>query len=450
MKIREIMDFIFSICRIGDDADKIMKKMKSNNSLYTIVVDKNNYYCGVINASMFIKDYKEYCISEKMVQNIPPVFESDEVELIKDRTEDLIPVINDSGNILGIINLKSILKYIPIDKIKKAKNLQQNLQSTAKYSIDDILGESKNILEIKEKIIIAAKTKSTVLISGETGTGKELIAHAIHKLSNRRHYPFVRINCAAIPENLLESELFGYEQGAFTGAIKGGYLGKFQVADKGTIFLDEIGDMSLSLQAKILRVLQEQEIEKIGGHSPIPVNVRVIAATHQDLRKLVSENNFRQDLFYRLYVFPIKTPPLRFYLDDLPLLVNHFVDKISNDLNVAKPNIDKSFLNPLYKYRWPGNIRELMNAIEGALCLCEENGVLNDKHLFSHILKEVHYEQKNENEKLLLQKHADKAERTAIINAIAEHNGDVKLITKFLGISRSSFYNKIKKYGIKN
>jgi transcriptional regulator with PAS, ATPase and Fis domain len=441
------MDFVFPVCHLEDDLSKVIDKMASYNTTYIIVLDKNNSYLGILSSLTLIKNRKESYVARKLIRNVAPALESDDISSIKNRKEEIIPVVNIDGCALGVVNLKSFLEYIPTDKIKKSANRQSSLESFAKYSIDDIIGESKNVISVKEKIIIAAKTKSTVLISGETGTGKELIAHAIHRLSNRRHYPFIRINCAAIPEPLLESELFGYEHGSFTGAAKGGYVGKFQLANKGSVFLDEIGDMPLSLQAKILRVLQENEIEKIGGVSPIPINVRIIAATHQDLKKLIAENKFRQDLFYRLYVFPIEAPSLVSCLEDLPVFVQSFVEKISRELGVLPPQIEKSFLEPLYKYHWPGNIRELMNVIESAICLCGEGQALKSEHIYSHIIEEADH--MNKPDKLLLQNKTDEAQKLAIVDALKEFNWDVKEVIKYLGISKSSFYNKIKRYNIK-
>lgn len=298
---------------------------------------------------------------------------------------------------------------------------------------------------MKEQIIAAAKTRSTVLVLGETGTGKELAAHAIHKLSSRRHNAFLRVNCAAIPDNLLESELFGYEAGAFTGAVKGGQVGKFESADGGTIFLDEIGDMPFSLQSKILRVLQEKEIEKIGGRAPIPIDVRIIAATHRNLRELVKENKFREDLFYRLHVIPIQMPPLRDHREDIPMLVEYYLLKQSKELGIPKPAVEHNFITALIEYDWPGNVRELANIMELAISM--SHGAITRELLPKSMLTE-RFTGRGDEDSAILRNYAEDAEREAIIKALESFDGNKLKVSDWLGISRSSLYNKLKKYNI--
>lgn len=280
--------------------------------------------------------------------------------------------------------------------IYEAKNLVEDLLSElnmyksqvncllrSKYDFDDIIGEDQRLKDLKFLAAqIAHHKNTTVLISGESGTGKELFAHAIHNSSCRSPFPFVRVNCAAIPENLLEAELFGYEKGAYTGANKEGKLGKFELANGGTIFLDEIGEMPLSMQSKLLVVLQEQIIERLGGVQPIKVDVRVIAATNRELSQMVQEGTFREDLFYRLNVFNINIPALRNHKRDIPILVNHFIDKLNSRLNTHISGISKDGLDYLCQYHWPGNIRELENVLERALILAdmEKSRQLGRKH----------------------------------------------------------------------
>ncbi len=237
-------------------------------------------------------------------------------------------------------------------------------------SFNDIIGCNSTLKEVLYMCEKASQSTSTVLIRGESGTGKELIAKAIHNSSDRKDKPFVKVNCAAIPENLLESELFGYEKGAFTGAIKS-KPGKFAIADEGTIFLDEIGDMPLSMQVKLLRVLQEREIESLGGTAPQKIDVRVIAATNRNLEQMLEEKTFREDIYYRLNVISIHLPPLRNRKEDISLLVEHFVNKLNSKLNKNIIGIDGECLMLLQEYNWPGNIRELENIIERAMNLCE-------------------------------------------------------------------------------
>lgn len=257
------------------------------------------------------------------------------------------------------------------------KQLSQN------SSFKDIIGSSRKLKDIMYICQKASESTSTVLIRGESGTGKELIAKAIHNNSNRHNNSFVRVNCASIPENLLESELFGYEKGSFTGAIKS-KPGKFSIANGGTIFLDEIGDMPLSMQVKLLRVLQEREIETIGGIYPEKIDVRIIAATNRDLEKMLVEGTFREDLYYRLNVLGINLPPLRERKEDISILVEHLIKKLNKKLNKNILKIDKNALLLLQEYNWPGNIRELENIIERAINLCDNNIILS-YHLPSYM-----------------------------------------------------------------
>ena len=234
------------------------------------------------------------------------------------------------------------------------------------HCLEGIIGKSYAIQKVLEQVAIVAPTDSTVLLHGETGTGKELIARAIHNLSSRRHRTFVGINCAAIPSGLLESELFGHEKGAFTGAIMQ-RKGRFELADEGSLFLDEIGDISLELQPKLLRAVQEQEFERLGNSKTIHVNVRIIAATHRDLGDMIREQKFREDLFYRLNVFPIEIPPLRERREDIPLLVNHFVSKLAPRMGKRIKSISRQAMEMLTNCPWKGNVRELANFIERAV-----------------------------------------------------------------------------------
>jgi formate hydrogenlyase transcriptional activator len=231
---------------------------------------------------------------------------------------------------------------------------------------EDIVGKSPALRKVLEHVAIVAPTDSTVLLHGETGTGKELVARAIHNLSCRRDRPYVRMNCAAIPSGLLESELFGHERGAFTGALMQ-RKGRFELADRGTLFLDEIGDISLELQPKLLRAVQEQEFERLGSASTIKVNVRMIAATHHDLRAMIQEEKFREDLFYRFNVFPIEIPPLRERREDIPLLVNYFVSKLSQRMGKQITSVSRQTMDVLTNHSWRGNVRELANFIERAV-----------------------------------------------------------------------------------
>jgi len=249
----------------------------------------------------------------------------------------------------------------------------------SEYSFEDIVGKSAALRKVLDQIAIVAPTGSTVLLHGETGTGKELFARAIHNLSPRRERTFVRLNCAAIPSGLVESELFGHEKGAFTGALMQ-KRGRFELADRGTLFLDEIGDISLELQPKLLRALQEREFERLGSTKTIRVDVRLIAATHRDLQSMIRNNQFREDLFYRLNVFPIEIPPLRERREDIPLLVHYFVLCHSRQMQKRVKSVPKQAMEVLMNADWPGNIRELENFIERCVILTQGNE-LNVPHV---------------------------------------------------------------------
>ncbi|MGE5423428.1 MAG: sigma-54 interaction domain-containing protein, partial [Ignavibacteriales bacterium] len=247
--------------------------------------------------------------------------------------------------------------------------------SGAKYSLGAIIGESEGIVEARERVMMISPSNVPVLIQGETGTGKELIAHAIHLESMRRDGPFVRVNCAGIPDSLVESELFGYDEGAFTGARRGGKPGKFELANRGSIFLDEISELSKAAQAKLLRAVQENEIERVGSTKLMPINARIISATNQPLTQLVEEGHFRKDLMFRLAVFTIFIPPLRTRTEDIPLLCRRFIEQYNRDCGANITGITDEGLEFLISYHWPGNVRELFNALERA-CLDAREGNL--------------------------------------------------------------------------
>lgn len=318
----------------------------------------------------------------------------------------------------------------------------------------DILGESPQVIEVLEKIENVARTNATVLIQGETGTGKELIAHALHQNSPRSAKEVVVVNCAAIPENLLESTLFGHEEGAFTGATER-QIGKFERAHRSTIFLDEIGEMPLSLQPKLLRTLQDRKIERIGGTKPISVDFRVVAATNRDLQHAVRDGTFREDLYYRLKVVLLSLPPLRERREDIRLLTDHFLQKHAQDRGYLPIKIDTTTLNLLYTYPWPGNIRELENAIF-YVCLFGKTDVILPRHLPKDI-QDFHGERwRSEVEvaglhtqdtiDLPLGLTLKEVEREWILQTLARLDGNRTKTAQVLGLSLSSLYNKLNKY----
>jgi formate hydrogenlyase transcriptional activator len=313
---------------------------------------------------------------------------------------------------------------------------------SSEHSFEDIVGKSSALRSVIEQVAVVAPTDSTVLLHGETGTGKELVARAIHNLSSRRDRPYVRMNCAAIPSGLLESELFGHERGAFTGAVMQ-RKGRFELADRGTLFLDEIGDISLELQPKLLRAVQEQEFERLGSATTIQVNVRMIAATHRDLRTMIQEEKFREDLFYRFNVFPIEIPPLRERREDIPLLVNFFVSKFSTRMRKQITSVSMEAMEILKNCPWQGNVRELANFIERAVIFSrtEELEVpLSTLPNFSDAVVPVSSPSRFR-----------QAESTVIVEALRAAAGRVAGkggAAERLGLKRTTLQNKMRRLGI--
>jgi PAS domain S-box-containing protein len=358
------------------------------------------------------------------------------------------PIIVDGetrGAVVVFNHFTDIMKLM--DKLQQSTTIFENLSdkfgevTTSKYTFKDILGnnqELKRCIQIGER---AAKSTSTVLLTGESGTGKELFAHAIHHASGRREKPFIKVNCAAIPENLLESEFFGYVKGAFTGAVRS-RIGKFELANGGTIFLDEIGDMNLILQGKLLRVLQEMEFERVGGNETIKVDVRVIAATNRDLHELIRQGKFREDLYYRLNVVEIPIPALRYRKEDLPLLTNNLIVKLNRKLGKKVKGLCQHAEEVLFSYDWPGNIRELENVVERVMVTVDDE-ILTKKHFIQYVsqLREAP-------EKDIELIPIDQMEQILIKKAMAKFGGTVegkRRAARALNISLATLYNKLKK-----
>ncbi len=321
----------------------------------------------------------------------------------------------------------------------------ENLRSS-KYTINHIVGKSPKMVELKNLALKAAKTNAPVLLIGESGTGKELFAHAIHYASDRRSYPFIRVNCAAIPKDLLEAELFGYEPGAFTGAGSKAKPGKFELAHQGTIFLDEISDLPLEMQPKLLRVLEEKEVERLGGTRPLKCDFRLIAATHENLEKGVEAEKFRKDLYYRINVIPIQIPPLRERKEDIPLIAEHIVDILSKDLGTHITGISPEVIKIFMNYDWPGNVRELSNILERAIYTTEGN-VIEVRHL-PYFLQSMR-EGLNKSQTTLLKKLREEVEKEALLHVIRISKDNKKKAAELLGIHRTGLYKKMKKLNIK-
>lgn len=447
---------------------KMMGKIFDPVPVPIILIDKDT---KVVMINQIFADFlnrkKEEIIGKK-VQDVdaktrfPHVFRTKKAEIAwKHKFENgrtaivhRIPVLDEHDEVLygfGLLLFRDVKEFKDI--IEKNKLLEVALDHAkkqltemrgAKYSWDSILGNSERMVHANYMSRKAAQTRSNVLLLGESGTGKELFAHAIHNGSDRAHEKFVKVNCAAIPAELLESELFGYDEGAFTGAKKGGKIGKFELAKGGSIFLDEIGEMPLKMQSKLLRVLQEKEIERVGGTKTLPIDVRVIAATNQNLMKMVEEGEFREDLFYRLNVMAIEIPPLRDREGDVEPLARKLIEKISNNLGKYVLYISNEAVRCLIAYDWPGNVRELENVLERAINLADGDTIL-PIHLPYYITQS---KLKRQNKKGTLRDIVEETEKEMILSVLKETKGNKLKTSEILDISRSSLYDKLEKYGI--
>lgn len=345
------------------------------------------------------------------------------------------PIFDSEMNILEV----TLIFY----EIKKNRKLAGRISGgQALYTFDKIIGKNEKIKKLIEYSKRIADSKSTILITGESGTGKEIFAQAIHNYSNRKGEPFIAVNCGAVPRTLMESEFFGYEEGSFTGAKKGGNAGKFELADGGTIFLDEIGETPLDMQIKLLRVIEEGVLNRIGSSKQISVDVRIMAATNRDLKEEVKKGNFRKDLYYRLNVLPLYLPPLRERRDDIPELVNYYMNKTCRRLNRHTINLPEDYMEYLKSYDWPGNIRELENVIEYII-----NSEAIQKNLFNEPAKEPVNEQINA-QNIYSNLSLEQMEKQYITKVIREADGNMTLASKILEIGRNTLYRKIEKYNI--
>ncbi|VAX25556.1 Response regulator of zinc sigma-54-dependent two-component system [hydrothermal vent metagenome] len=338
-------------------------------------------------------------------------------------------------------SVEKTFDYLELQKENKTLKEQLNRD----FEISSIIGKSKAMKAVFEVISLSAPSDATILILGESGTGKELIANAIHQNSFRKEKPFVKINCAALPENLLESELFGHEKGAFTGAVTK-REGRFELANEGTLFLDEIGDMTLATQAKILRVLQEGEFERVGGDKTIKADVRIIAATNKDLEKEVEEGNFRKDLFFRLSVVPITLPPLRKRKQDIPLLAEFFLKKYAEKNNRLIRGFTPAALDKLMRYDWPGNVRELENMMERTVIMSFDQ--LIRPETLPDLLNSAESNSNQQETELQPGRSIKDVEKELIIKTLESTDNNITRAAELLGISRRTLHNKINEYKI--
>jgi len=357
---------------------------------------------------------------------------------------------NEQGELLG-----GVIIINPINKIKKLVNRFSGAE--AQFEFNNIIGSGPKLQEAIRVATLAAESESNVLLEGESGTGKEVFAQAIHNRSRRRDGPFVAVNCAAIPRELMGSELFGYVEGAFTGAYRGGRPGKFEMASGGTLFLDEIGDMTQGKQGSLLRAIQEKQIVRIGGDKVIPVDVRIICATNKNLRAEVEKGNFREDLFYRLNVITIKLPPLRDRMEDIPQLFEYFLEEISRRLNIHIEQYDPDITQALKQYDWPGNTRELQNVVERMLCVAQGNklsvrdlppeiaakpAVNSDEQAPDHTIVSVGKQRQRRKQDIAA------AESREIVELLEQYGGNISTVARQMGVSRNTLYRKIRQYNI--
>ncbi len=339
-----------------------------------------------------------------------------------------------------VINLETV--YLEKEQLRQ-ENQKLRDELARKYRITNIIGNSGKIKEVFQMISQVSRSNATVLIRGESGTGKELVASAIHYASARARNPFIKVNCAAMPSTLIESELFGHEKGSFTGALRQ-KIGKFELAHRGTIFLDEIGTISLEVQAKLLRALQEKEFERVGGSQVIKTDVRILAATNKNLEEAVKAGEFREDLYYRLNVFPIYIPPLRERKTDILLLSDFFLEKYAAENHKDIRSFSRTTIDMLMQYHWPGNVRELENCIERAVLLCEEN-VIQTYHLPPSLQTVNHYQSAPG---ATLDEAVENLERDRIVDALKTTRGNMAKSAYMLGITERQIAYKAKKYGI--
>lgn len=363
------------------------------------------------------------------------------VKAIKEGAGDFITKPFDTDHLLHLVK-----KALENQRLI-TENMLLREEHSSVLGMPEIIGRSEAIKGVATAVQRVAPAKTTVLLLGESGTGKELFARAIHHLSPRKDYPFIPINCAAIPRDLLESELFGHEKGSFTGA-GARKTGKFELGDKGTVFLDEIGEMDTSLQAKIMRAMQEGEIERVGGVKAIKVDIRVIAATNKDIGKAVADGTFREDLYYRLNVFPVNIPPLRERAEDIPLLTEYFIKKYSTELSAAVKEISKEALTMLINYQWKGNVRELKNVIERAVILCN-GSVITGEHISLNPIQAMTGLLPLNGPLGDTTKEAVRfAETKRIRKALQETRGNKSRAAEILEVSYKTLLTKIKEYGI--
>ncbi|MDF2673544.1 MAG: PspF2 [Clostridiales bacterium] len=468
--ILEMRDSLMDTFLHSTDFIKFCHKVFDNLPIAIDFLDKNGRMMYINKAFKDFLNISDQDVTGMMVTVVEPtsrfleVLMSKQAEIAwrhkflngRDAIVHRIPILDDDGELLGGFGAVIFQNYNELEAVmEKSRILNSQLKlykneiarmNSAKYSLNDIIGNTPEILRCKDMVKKVAKFNSNVLILGESGVGKELIAHAVHNASQKKDMPFISLNCSAIPENLLESEFFGYEEGSFTGAKKGGHMGKFELANGGTIFLDEIGEMPYHMQAKVLRVLQEKEIERIGGKNSIKLDVRVICATNRNLEEMVKKGKFREDLYYRLHVLTIEVPPLRKRKDDIALLVGKYMSEFFLESGLFR-HIPETVMEILKNYSWPGNIRELKNVIE-KICVNSEEANISISDLPPYIISNSVNEKLSERQ-AGLSKIIESVEKEVILNTLKECGYNKSETAKKLLIPRATLYRKIEEYGLK-
>lgn len=450
--IEDLLEKTGAVCNTSVETGSLFRTLINQVNYNTLLINNDGY---IVNANDQSSEFLHLSGSELIGMNCKELnidlkhFLNKETDpgldnFVIELNDDSIPcTLNNCEKITGYNGLEYSLLLFSEDLMRRRvrEKAVHIPVSTDDLQFKDIIGKSFNYMDALLRARRASQVTATVLIEGESGTGKDVFAHAIHNASPRTG-PFVAINCGAIQPNLLQSELFGYEEGSFTGAVKGGKAGKFEMAEGGTLFLDEIGEMPLDMQVNLLRVLQDKYVTRVGGRKAIKFDVRVIAATNIDIKKAVEEGTFRNDLYYRLNVINIKLPPLRERKEDIPLLTDYLVKNISHKMGMGKVKIPEETLSILQQYRWPGNVRELSNVLENALIFTTNNIITPD--LLPALITE---EADGTHNKAAT---PDDTEKELIIAALRLYNGNITRAAKDLGISRNTLYKRIYKYRIDN
>ncbi len=441
-----ILDNMHEAICISDDKGIVSYWNKSAEKLYGISTDKviGRHVGEVFPNAMIMRVLKD----GKPIENM-------QHEPVEGKSVILstIPIYNSENKIVAVVSTdRDITEEVKLstqleDARKRVKILQDTYQRefVLQHSFDNITGKSKGMIESINLAQKVAPTSASVLLTGESGTGKDVFARAIHNASQRKG-DLIAVNCSAIPYQLLESELFGYVEGAFTGASKGGRTGKFELANNGTLFLDEIGDMPMEMQAKLLRVLQDGVIYRLGSEKPVSTNARIIAATNRDLKKLIKEKSFREDLFYRLAVVQIDLPPLRDRSEDIKDLITLFINQVSKKERINIKNVDPGIYSILSSYKWEGNVRELKNVVQRMVVL-SNNGEITIEDMPEYILKEGSNIQRKLDYGMDLEKAIESVEREMIREALKRSKGNKQEAAKILNVKRSTLYYKLDKYG---